>query len=69
MNGICTNCKESCKVELIDFGIGSYEYWGAPGYDINIQAVSNCCEALVINSHKNIITVKDVKNYYKDEEL
>jgi hypothetical protein len=29
----------------VDFGIGSYEYWGAKGVDIDLQEVSDCCEA------------------------
>jgi hypothetical protein len=28
----------------VDFGIGSYEYWGAKGVDIRIEEVSSCCE-------------------------
>lgn len=28
----------------MDFGIGSYEFWGAPGVDVNIQQVTECCE-------------------------
>lgn len=69
MNGTCTACHEPCKVNIIDFGIGLYEYWGFTYYDRNLQAVSNCCEAPAINSLNHIITVQDVKNYYKDEEL
>lgn len=28
----------------MDFGIGSYEYWGCPGVDVDIQQVTECCE-------------------------
>ena len=39
----CSECKELCDTEELDFGIGSYEFWGAPGCDSNIQEVSTCC--------------------------
>lgn len=28
----------------MDFGIGSYEFWGCPGVDTNVQTVTVCCE-------------------------
>lgn len=42
---ICKECHTQCQVITVDFGIGSYEYWGAPGVDIQLAEVSNCCEA------------------------
>ena len=42
---ICSECHEECTAVDVDFGIGAYEYWGAPGFDSNVQTVSNCCEA------------------------
>jgi hypothetical protein len=41
----CCACKQECSVIEVDFGIGSYEYWGAKGVDIDLQEVSDCCEA------------------------
>jgi hypothetical protein len=41
----CKGCGEPCRVISVDFGIGAYEYWGAPGYDSRIELVSDCCEA------------------------
>ena len=41
----CSACGEPCGVVTVDFGIGAYEYWGAPGYDSRPAQVSNCCEA------------------------
>ena len=41
----CCACKQECLVIEVDFGIGSYEYWGAKGVDIDLQEVSDCCEA------------------------
>jgi hypothetical protein len=43
----CTGCGDPCHVVEVDFGIGAYEYWGAPGFDSRIERVSNCCEAPV----------------------
>lgn len=42
---ICKACEKECAVTTIDVGIGSYEYWGAPGYDSQLCQVSLCCEA------------------------
>jgi len=45
MNGLCTCCGEKCVVIVQDFGIGAYEYWGQRGTDVQLKAVSGCCEA------------------------
>lgn len=45
MTVICKACEEECSVVELDFGIGAYEYWGAPGFDSQLHKVSNCCEA------------------------
>jgi hypothetical protein len=42
---LCRECNRECRVVTVDFGIGSYEYWGATGYDSRLEQVSNCCEA------------------------
>jgi len=42
---ICSACGRDCQEVTVDFGIGHYEYWGAPGYDTRPALVSNCCEA------------------------
>lgn len=41
----CGSCGEPCRPTDVDFGIGSYEYWGFKGVDTNVQTVSDCCEA------------------------
>ena len=45
MTTICKACNRECRVVTVDFGIGAYEYWGAPGVDIQLADVSECCEA------------------------
>lgn len=45
MSTVCTGCGEGCTVVEVDFGVGHYEYWGAPGFHRDVQRVSNCCEA------------------------
>jgi hypothetical protein len=65
MEGICSFCKKPCFVNIVDFGIGQYEYWGASGVDTQLAVVSTCCEAPVFeeeNSDK-YITVSDVLDY------
>jgi hypothetical protein len=42
---ICKACNRGCRVVTVDFGIGAYEYWGAPGVDVQLAEVSDCCEA------------------------
>ncbi len=41
---ICGECGKLAAIVEVDFGIGSYEYWGAKGIDVNIHYVSECCE-------------------------
>ncbi len=43
----CSECNEPNDGENMDFGIGSYEFWGQRGCDTNIQFVSTCCEAVL----------------------
>lgn len=43
---ICPGCGElDPQCDWIDFGIGPYEYWGAPGVDTQLAWVTICCEA------------------------
>ena len=44
---VCSSCGKECNPEVIDFGIGPYECWGARGTDVQEATVSNCCEAAV----------------------
>lgn len=41
----CEACGKPCSIQVVDYGIGAYEYWGAPGFDIQLCEVSDCCEA------------------------
>ena len=45
MTEYCGECKQECVVITVDYGIGSYEFWGARGCDTQLALVSNCCEA------------------------
>lgn len=47
VSGFCSACGEECTSVTIDEGIGAYEYWGAPGNDVQLVEVSPCCEAEV----------------------
>ena len=49
-NYYCEECREECQETVQDFGIGSYEYWGAPGVDVQLAVVSVCCEADVFDN-------------------
>lgn len=45
----CTECRRECRTQVVDFGIGAYDYGGAPRYDSQIEEVSDCCEAEVVD--------------------
>ena len=40
----CGDCKEECKVIVVDDGIGSYEFQGFCGSQSMIRLASECCE-------------------------
>lgn len=62
MNGTCKACGHPCKVGIIDNGIGRYEFWGDKCVDIQLEAVSNCCENTAVNDTNHEITVQMIKN-------
>lgn len=62
MIGICEGCKQECSVGIVDFGIGHYEFWGAPGFDSQPAAVSECCEAPAVDNEGNDISEADIKD-------
>jgi hypothetical protein len=44
----CSECRQLCADVERDFGVGSYEYWGADGCDSNVKRVSECCDGDLI---------------------
>ena len=61
MIGTCEDCEQECSVGIVDFGIGHYEFWGAPGFDSQPEAVSDCCEAPAFNDQMEYISQEDIK--------
>lgn len=47
---ICSACGEVAAGTFADFGIGVYEYWGQRGVDRDVQWVSCCCEATLLEN-------------------
>ena len=47
---LCSACGEVAEGTSVDFGIGAYEYWGSKGVDRNVQWVSRCCEAALLEN-------------------
>lgn len=43
----CTACGCTCHPIKGDNGIGSYEFWGARGFDSRVSWDSDCCDAPV----------------------
>lgn len=42
---VCPGCgMVDPEMDVVDFGIGHYEYWGAVGYHIDEHVVTKCCE-------------------------
>jgi hypothetical protein len=56
----CGECRQPCKVILVDFGLGKVEFWGAISYDTNKQLVSDCCEADAFNDESCTINVESL---------
>lgn len=50
---VCKSCGEACTPKREDFGIGPYEYAGAPGTHHDWATVSDCCEAEVYDYHED----------------
>lgn len=71
MFGKCTACGHDCNVVLVDFGIGFYDYWGSPGINFQLEAVSDCCEASAVDSANHEITIQQLidNTLYGLEEL
>jgi hypothetical protein len=40
----CVACGQECTVIEVDYGIGTYEYWGSICVDKDVKEVSSCCE-------------------------
>ena len=45
---VCEDCHGACEGTYVDFGIGTYEFWGAKGVDRQVAWASECCEATVL---------------------
>lgn len=67
MNIICCYCNEECFPKIVNAGIGSYEYWGAKGYDYIPEVVSSCCKEVCMNEDGEYITVNDAERYIESE--
>jgi len=52
--GICSECQRPTRFKIEDFGIGSYEYWGARGVHHDYQWTSECCDAPPVDNTLNI---------------
>ena len=46
----CQACGNIDSGHSVDSGIGAYEYWGAKGVDRNVQWVSTCCDATLLEN-------------------
>ena len=44
MTTICNKCYKPCYTKMMDFGYGRYEYFGAVGFHVSMEEVSECCE-------------------------
>ena len=44
---ICPTCHEEAELTTEDYGIGSYEFWGAKCFDTDIRTSTVCCETEV----------------------
>jgi hypothetical protein len=63
VSGYCIQCARDATETPVDFGIGSYEYWGAKGTHEDVQLVSECCEAEVV---KHLYDTEPFQQYFDD---
>lgn len=64
----CNECKQECKGKWVDFGIGSYEFWGARGIDTRMAFVSECCEADVFEDEECKVPFNPDYDLYPDDD-
>ena len=62
----CSSCGEEAEGKHVDFGIGRGEFWGAPFNDVQVQFVSACCEADLMDGRFPV--THDPDNYGPDED-
>jgi hypothetical protein len=54
-SGVCESCGLPCESQVVDEGIGDYEYWGSKGTHHAYATVSDCCAADIIEGGGRII--------------
>ena len=55
----CQECELECRGQMVDQGIGPYEFWGQKGIDKREAFVSECCEALVVDIDGNEVSLPE----------
>lgn len=65
MEIFCSLCHNPCSYHIVNEGIGHYEYWGAPGYDEQLEVKSDCCDEACLDINKMEITPDEI-NAYED---
>ena len=50
MSDVCSACGQAASGVEIDFGIGYHEFWGSVGFHTDVQVVSECCEAGIVEN-------------------
>lgn len=58
MTTICNECGLECEAEIVDNGIGSYEYWGQMYTDHRWEEVSPCCGVSVVEGGNKTVSDK-----------
>lgn len=64
MSYICCECDEECTPKEIDEGIGPYSFWGQKGHHREMDIISSCCEATIVDEFGNRASYDD----WKDDE-
>ncbi len=60
----CAFCGKECDTKEVDFGIGSYEFWGARGVDIQLCEVSSCCEDEILKAQPIVLIDRTNRDLY-----
>lgn len=73
MTAFCAECRKEVETKSEDVGIGSYEFWGATGFDSQWCLMCSECEGTQLWSDNpdeepeaRELTIEDAEPYYDD---
>jgi transcription elongation factor Elf1 len=65
----CNECGQEVEVEIEDFGIGPYEFWGARGTHKDERAVCSICGEIIENDVAYFEPPEKERDDFDDEPI